>query len=34
MLEEEDKAINSVSENDGAVIERARFRMFKGNKAA
>ena len=32
MLKEEDKAIKSVSENDGTVIGRARFRTFKVNK--
>jgi len=34
MLEEEDEAIKSVSENNGIVIGHARFRTFKGNKEA
>jgi len=34
VLEEGDEAIKSVLENDGTVIGRARFRMFKGNKEA
>jgi len=33
-LEGEDEAIKDVSENDGIVTERARFRIFKVNKEA
>jgi len=34
VLEEEDEAIKSVSENDGTVIGSARFQTFKVNKEA
>jgi len=34
VLEEEDKAIKDVSENDATVIGHARFRIFNVNKEA